>query len=159
MECRRSLQGWTDVPLSDRGRQQARTLGLHLAEVEFEGVWSSDLSRAVETAMIVARQPDSDARLRELDFGSLEGSRWDALDDAARAELVAFDDFVAPGGESMRQLKTRVLEFVNDLEPGRHLVVSHGGVIRMLARECGGDGFPQHGDVVRLDWSNKRRIE
>jgi hypothetical protein len=38
-------------------------------------------------------------------------------------------------------------------------VVTHGGVIRMLTRQCGSDGFPGHTDVVVLDWTNRRRLE
>ncbi len=154
------FQGWTDVELNDRGRAQAVVLAGLLDGIEFDSIWSSDLRRAVETATIVGgREPGCDARLRELDFGRLEGSRWDQLDDATQTALREFDGFAAPGGESMMDLQARVVDFLSRLPAGRHLLVSHGGVIRLLLRMCGSDGFPGHEDVTRLDWGARRRIE
>lgn len=154
------FQGWTDVELNDRGRAQAVVLAGLLDGIEFDSIWSSDLLRAVETATIVGgREPNRDSRLRELDFGQLEGSRWDQLDQATQAALRDFDGFAAPGGESMVDLRTRVVDFLSRLPAGRHLLVSHGGVIRLLLRMCGSEGFPGHEDVTRLDWGTRRRIE
>lgn len=154
------FQGWTDVELNDRGRSQAAVLAGLLDGVDFDSVWSSDLTRAVETATIVAGQePIRDARLRELDFGRMEGSRWDQLDAATQAALREFDGFAAPDGESMADLEARVVEFLSGLPAGRHLLVSHGGVIRLLLRMCGSEGFPGHEDVTRVEWGARRRIE
>ena len=50
------LQGHTDRPLSDYGREQARRLADELAEEEFEAIYASDLARARETAEIVGVQ-------------------------------------------------------------------------------------------------------
>ena len=155
----RRFQGWTDVGLTDVGRGHAAELAAMLAGRRFDGVWSSDLSRAVETARIAFGEPTTDSRLRELHFGDLEGSVWDDLDDTVRAQLVGFDEFVAPGGESVEAFKRRVIEFLDTLQGGDHLVVTHGGVIRMLARQCGTDGFPGHTDILVLDWTRRREIE
>jgi broad specificity phosphatase PhoE len=67
------LNGWTDVPLNERGRLQARSLAERLAGRQFAAVWSSDLMRAIETAQLAVGEPVPDGRLRELGFGSLEG--------------------------------------------------------------------------------------
>ncbi|MGF1666863.1 MAG: histidine phosphatase family protein [Acidimicrobiia bacterium] len=155
----RRFQGWTDVVLTDTGRDQARRLAESLAGVRFDSVWSSDLSRAVETARLAYSEPKADHRLRELNFGDLEGAVWDDLTPSVQAELAAFDGFTAPGGESIREFKARVLEFLDALPAGDHLVVTHGGVIRMVRRECGSDGFPGHADVVVLDWTNRARVD
>lgn len=154
----RRFQGWTDVALTDTGRDQATMLAESLAGVQFDSVWSSDLSRAIETARLAYGEPTTDRRLRELNFGDLEGSVWDELTASVQAELVAFDGFTAPGGESIAEFKARVIEFLDALPGGDHLVVTHGGVIRMVTRECGSDGFPGHADVVVLDWTNRARV-
>lgn len=154
----RRFQGWTDVALNDTGRDQATLLAGALAGVRFDSVWSSDLSRAIETARLAYGEPTADHRLRELNFGDLEGSVWDDLTPLVQAELVAFDGFTAPGGESIAEFKARVIEFLDGLSGGDHLVVTHGGVIRMVTRECGSDGFPGHTGVVVLDWTNRTRV-
>jgi 2,3-bisphosphoglycerate-dependent phosphoglycerate mutase len=151
----RRFQGWTDVGLTEVGKSQATELAAVLSDRVFDGVWSSDLSRAVDTARLAYGEPAVDQRLRELDFGDLEGLVWDELEPGIQTQLIGFDDFVAPGGESIADFKLRVIEFLDGLPPGEHLVVTHGGVIRMLARQCGSDGFPGHADIVVLDWTNR----
>ncbi len=149
------FQGWTDVPLNETGRAQAERLRGLLADGDFDGVWSSDLVRAVETARIAVGEPAVDRRLRELDFGDLEGAIWDDLDREIRAALKEFDSFQSPGGESAAAFVERVFGFLDELAPGRHLVFAHGGVIRAIGRVCGSDGFPSHTDVLKVDWTNR----
>jgi probable phosphoglycerate mutase len=153
------FQGWTDVPLNERGRVQADRLGRMLADESFDGVWSSDLIRAVETATIAVGEPSIDVRLRELEFGDIEGSRWSELDADLRAELKDFDTFQAPGGESAARFLDRVFAFFDDLPPGVHIVFTHGGVIRAVSRACGSDGFPSHADVVKVDWARRLSLD
>ena len=153
------FQGWTDVPLNETGRAQAERLGRSLAGHEFDGVWSSDLIRAIETARIAVGEPTVDRRLRELDFGDLEGSVWDELDSEIRAGLKEFDSFRSPGGESVATFVARVFGFLDDLGGGRHVVFAHGGVIRAIGRVCGSDGFPSHTDIVKVDWTNRRSLD
>lgn len=153
------FQGWTDVPLNETGRAQAERLGRSLAGQEFDGVWSSDLVRAIETARIAIGEPSIDRRLRELDFGDLEGAVWDELDSEIRAGLKEFDSFRFPGGESAEAFVARVFDFLDDLDIGRHVVFAHGGVIRAIGRMCGSDGFPSHADVVKVDWTNRLSLD
>jgi 2,3-bisphosphoglycerate-dependent phosphoglycerate mutase len=135
----RRFCGSTDVPLNSRGRQQARTLGQRLAAMGFTSIWSSDLTRAEETAHLAVGGAAADPRLRELHFGELEGKRWEDCTADMRAALLAFDGFRAPDGESVGELRRRVLAFVNALADGDHLAFTHGGVIRVLLREGGRD--------------------
>lgn len=72
--------------------------------------------------------------LQEFEFGTMEGKRWDDLDPATQAALIDFDRFEAPGGETVAALGARIDAFVAGLGPGRHLLVTHGGVIRYLQR-------------------------
>ena len=94
-------------------------------------------------------QPVS-VRLRELDFGLLEGKRWDDCPADARDALAAFDGFEAPGGESVAQLGSRVLGFVEALPDGEHLLITHGGVIHLLLLDAGADQQVEPGALVRL---------
>ena len=153
------FQGWTDVPLNETGREQAEQLRELLSTSRFDGVWSSDLERAVETARIAIGEPAVDRRLRELDFGDLEGSVWSELDTETRDGLKEFESFQSPGGESAAVFVRRVFAFLDELDSGRHVVFAHGGVIRAIARVCGADGFPSHADVVKVDWTNRLSLD
>ncbi|HSK06787.1 MAG TPA: histidine phosphatase family protein [Acidimicrobiia bacterium] len=148
------LCGSTDVPLSRGGEAQADPIRRSLAARSFDGVWCSDLARAREYARLAVGRATPDRRLRELDFGELEGKRWDDLDPATRQSLVRFEGFVAPGGESVAQLEERVGRFLAELGRGDHLVVTHGGVIRLLARRCGVLFAPQPGEMTVLEWDS-----
>jgi probable phosphoglycerate mutase len=144
------LTGWTDVPLNDRGRLQAGLLRERLARETFAGVWSSDLVRASETARLATGAPVLEPSLRELDFGRLEGKRWDELPAELQDALLAFEGFRAPGGESVADLRDRVQGFLRRLRPGTHLVFTHGGVIRLLLRDAAPDLRIAPGELVRL---------
>jgi probable phosphoglycerate mutase len=153
------LAGWEDVPLTEYGEDQARALRLALDGKTFDGVWSSDLRRARTTARLAweaAARPDR--RLREMSFGQLEGLPWEALDPRWQEAMVRFEGFEPPGGETFEDLRRRVLEFVNGLPSGRHLVFTHGGVLRLLSREAGEDHFVPTGTLLVLDWESRRIV-
>jgi probable phosphoglycerate mutase len=121
-------------------------------------VWSSDLRRAVTTARLAWGEPRQDKRLREMSFGSLEGQLWETLDPAAQQGLARFEGFGAPGGETFADLRARVLSFLDGLAAGRHLVFTHGGVVRLLSREVGEDRFVPTGTLLVLDWDSRRLL-
>jgi probable phosphoglycerate mutase len=145
------LNGWTDTSLNELGRRQSERLRLHLRAIEFDGVWSSDLARATETARLAVGQAVADRRLRELDFGDLEGRTWAECPAHIQEELLAFEGFVAPGGESVRRLRDRALHFINGLSNGDHLLFTHGGVIRVLLRGEDRDVHVAPGELVRAN--------
>jgi probable phosphoglycerate mutase len=124
--------GWSDPPLNATGRRQSRRLSGTLDASAFDGVWTSDLARCVETAALAGLQPTVDWRLREINFGGLEMRTWDDLSDDTQRSLINFEAFEAPGGETTAAFRARVHDFFHDLSPGRHLVITHGGVIRLL---------------------------
>lgn len=125
------IQGHKDVPLDEEGRRQAAAAGALLRDAGLRParIVASDLSRAAETARIVAAALDVevsayDPGLRERSFGPIEGSSARHLawtDDPAGAESVA--DFVARCGAALQRHLTQ--EGV--------LVVAHGGVLRAAA--------------------------
>lgn len=130
----RRVNGWTDVPLSAEGREQARRLRPIIQVARPQMVFSSDLVRARETAEIAAGTANIDRRLREFDFGRWEGRRWEEIPPRGQQAMMAFDAFEAPGGESMVMFRRRIASFLRDLEVDRCVVVTHGGVIRAIGR-------------------------
>lgn len=142
----RRLQGTTDTPLNDTGREQARRQGRALAALGLD--WSaldfhaSPLARAAETMAIIrdeigeaAPEPKFDPRLVEGAFGTWEGRTWQ---DIAREEPDAHQTFLkrswneAPhGGESYSDIGARLTAWAGDLTRDT-LVVAHGGVSRVL---------------------------
>lgn len=142
-------QGWADPPLSPIGASQAEAALPALAGDGFEGVISSDLARAKSTAAILARRlglsVEVDASLRERDVGAWSGltvseieQRWPGGMTAWRARRL----LRPPGGESDEQLAARALTAVHRLSarPERALlVVTHGGVVRLVERWLGLD--------------------
>jgi probable phosphoglycerate mutase len=146
------LTGWTDIPLNASGRNHARRIRELVRGKQFASVWSSDLSRASGTADIAVGGATADARLRELDFGELEGAVWEECSPSIQESLRWFDGFHAPGGESLDHMRSRVLDHIAALGDGDHLVFTHGGVIRLLLRETGLDQHVAPGSVTTITW-------
>ncbi|HSN02061.1 MAG TPA: histidine phosphatase family protein [Acidimicrobiales bacterium] len=140
----RRIQGHSDdAGLTERGIEQVRAAAEQLAERGARRIVSSDLTRARETATIIAERLglsiSLDADLRERSYGELEGRSLDELspDAAGFSHGVIVDvDAAAPGGESIAMVKervTRTLEHLAREHAGETLiVVTHGGVIRTL---------------------------
>ncbi len=98
------LQGRSNYPINGNGVQQAKEAAALLADVHFDQVYSSPLTRAIQTAEIVApnMNPVIDERLIEMDYGPYEGM---GLDNLAPEVLTFFSDFVHnPAPEGMEQL-------------------------------------------------------
>ncbi|MHB8630683.1 MAG: histidine phosphatase family protein [Candidatus Limnocylindria bacterium] len=120
--------GWLPGRLSARGRALARELGERHRNDGTAAVFSSDLARAVETVEIAfagqALPIHTDPRLRECDYGELNGAAVELL--APRSRFIATQ--FPGGGESYRDVVARVGDFLADLAPydGRRiLVVGH----------------------------------
>ena len=136
------VQGFTDTPLNDTGRRQAAELAERVQPLGFRSLWSSDLSRALETADIVGARiglrPELDPRLREADRGSWEGHLFIDIEREDPERYAAWrragPQFRFPGGESLEEQQDRVLESLESIrvagEPPA-LVVCHGGSIRV----------------------------
>jgi broad specificity phosphatase PhoE len=134
-------QGDLDVPLAPEGREQALRLGRRLLGTRWDAVWSSDLSRARETAELVApgAQLRLDAGFREIGYGAWEGltaaevrSRFPREFAAYRADPAAG---ASPGGEAPAAVAARSLAAFRRLwrpEYRRVLLVAHGSVLKSL---------------------------
>jgi probable phosphoglycerate mutase len=142
--------GRSDVPLSDRGRDQAAALARWAATAGLDAVLTSPLGRARDTAELAAQAAGHvarvDPRLVEVDFGAGDGLTRDEMADRFPAELEAFLAHPAghplPGGEPGPQAVARampVLAEVSEAHPeGRVLVVAHQTVLRLLLCELVG---------------------
>jgi broad specificity phosphatase PhoE len=136
-------QGFTDTPLNETGRRQAHALAELVAGRPFASLWTSDLSRAAETAAIVGAAlglvPRPDARLREGDRGDWEGRLFIDIrredPDGYAAWMRGGASFRFPGGESLQEHSDRVWECLQDIRRGGELpalVVCHRGSIRAV---------------------------
>jgi broad specificity phosphatase PhoE len=139
-------QGATDIPLSDVGRAQARLLADRLRDRRIAQVFTSQLSRALETAQIVAARlgaptPTADPRLRERGYGAFEGL---TREECAQRFPDVWEQYlvdrrvVPPGAEPQAEVIERITAAMSEIaaegegqsEAGAILVVSHGGAIR-----------------------------
>ncbi|GAB6989074.1 histidine phosphatase family protein [Paenibacillus pini] len=129
-------QGQTDIPLNETGKAQARALAARLQNEEWDMIYSSDLSRARETAEMIAAatglEIHLDERLREIHCGLIEGT---TEEDRMRKWGEEWDTFEL-GIESDEALIRRGVSVVNDIcdqhPHERILIVSHGAWIGKL---------------------------
>jgi broad specificity phosphatase PhoE len=121
--------GWLPGRLSARGREVAAELGRRRRNDGLAAVFTSDLHRAEETARIAfartAIPVQSDPRLRECDYGDLNGCPVERL----AAERAKHIDHPFPGGQSYRQVIDATSDFLNDLADAwdgeRVLIIAH----------------------------------
>ncbi len=131
----RRIQGSTDIPLNETGRAQAAHTGRLLARRHWDGIASSPLSRARETAQIIGRELGIDDieildDIVERHYGDAEGLADDEL-----SRLFPSGTAV-PGRETRQDVAARVVPSLIDLAERHHgsnlVVATHGGVIRTV---------------------------
>jgi broad specificity phosphatase PhoE len=148
------LQGHTDTPLNASGLAQAEALSEKLRPHRLDAVVSSDLSRALTTARIVADALGvpllADPGLRETDVGAAEGLLWaDAkirFGEGLTERWFTDGDVAFPGGETGIATRTRGLAALRRLaaaQPYRRIGVStHGAMLRQLMKHALPPGSP-----------------
>ena len=150
----RKLQGRTDIPLNDAGREMAEAARKEYAGVHFDICFCSPLSRARETAEILLRGRDvpiiADRRLAEMSFGVCEGlaNSFGISDCPVNVLFQAPEKYtVLPeGAESLEELFARTGEFLREkvdplLEEGKDvLIVGHGAMNSSIV--CRRKGLP-----------------
>jgi broad specificity phosphatase PhoE len=154
--------GWGDEPLDDVGREQARVLAAELATERIDLVYSSPLSRALDTARPIAETHDAPLRIREelkeIGYGDyqdiLKAERKLKLKRNHRVERM-------PGGESLRDVFDRVAivrgEIDAERRAGRNVaVVAHFWSLRMLAGQVDGLSFDEV--LARDDYSPENGV-
>jgi len=148
------LQGHTDTALNDTGLAQAKALGETLRIHRLDAIVSSDLSRALTTAQIVAGALSiplfTDAGLRETNVGAAEGILWsDAktrFSEGLTERWYSEGDVAFPGGETGIATRTRGLAALRRFatqQPYRRIGVStHGAMVRQLMKHALPPGSP-----------------
>lgn len=144
----RRLQGWTDIPLNETGRAQARELASLLSGVRFDRIYCSALQRSRETAEAVAdgAQIVSLKELNEQAHGKFEGRLFDGSDPALIAEFLRrrSDPYdTLDGGESHLDHKARLkmaLDTIrgNHADGGQILIIGHGGTNSLILQLLSG---------------------
>ncbi len=132
------IQGVSDIPLNENGRRQAAELGVDLQNYEVERIGTSPLSRAQETAQILAESlklevPLVIPGLIERDYGEAEGSH------GADFYKTFPDGQGVVGRETKEHVTQRVLSSLQELATSsieNYLLVAHGAVIRSLFEHC-----------------------
>ena len=141
--------GWVDIPLSERGREEARQAGEKLKGFHFDEAFTSVLQRAIETLKIILEVTgqtnlpvEQDKALNERMYGDLQG-----LNKAETAQKFGDDqvklwrrsyEVRPPNGESLKDTAERVLPYYEkkilpDLKAGKDILVSaHGNSLRAL---------------------------
>lgn len=138
--------GSLDMPLTEKGRQQAAATAAFLQNVSFSAVYSSDLCRAYETGLAVANTHNipihSAPQLREIFAGDWEGKTYDRLDAEYAESYGIWRTRIGlaqcPNGESVAQLQSRVDSYIQDIVR-RHAgeticIATHATPIRVM--EC-----------------------
>jgi broad specificity phosphatase PhoE len=168
-------QGQMEFPLSERGRAQAALAACGLSDKPFEGLYSSPLSRAFETAEIIRDRTGFAGEvvpvegLTERNGGILEGHTW--AEQKQRNPELAKKFLAIPeeerwalvGAETDEEVIARfeeALSSIRALHPGgaRIVVVSHGGVMRAFLRDLfgpevlPGEKRAANASITRLQW-------
>ncbi|MGN0316831.1 MAG: histidine phosphatase family protein [Lachnospira sp.] len=148
------LQGWTDEPLNEKGRELAIITAQALSDIKFDVAISSPLSRAYETVEIILRenkrtvpQIQTDDRLKEMFFGEWEG--LGLTEEKFEIPSEHFNDFYenpfafenSESGESVQQVCARTSEFYQELitrpelQNKTILLTTHGFALRAMLQQ------------------------
>jgi broad specificity phosphatase PhoE len=177
-------QGQMEFPLSERGRAQASLAGLGLSGERFDGLYSSPLSRAFETAEIIRDRTGFSGEvvpvegLSERHGGILQGHTWteqEQRDPELAKKFLALPEeerWALVGAETDEEVIVRfqdALSSIRVLHPdgARIVVVSHGGVMRaFLRKQFGPQVLPgaqraANASITRLQWGERgpRQLE
>jgi 2,3-bisphosphoglycerate-dependent phosphoglycerate mutase len=140
--------GWIDVPLTEKGEEEARSAGDLLEGYRFDVAYTSDLSRAQDTLAIIMESLGTEipvirnAALNERMYGDLQGLNKQRTREKYGDEIVKLwrrsYDIPPPGGEALKDTAARTLPFyeraiVGDFANAKNvLVVAHGNSNRSI---------------------------
>lgn len=139
------MQGSADIPLNDRGIEQAHLTKENLKDNNIDFIFCSPLIRAKQTAKIIAIDKNLDVvydeRLRERDYGEFEGTSKSSFD---YNEFWAYNkNLTYTKAENVQDFFDRIYKLLDELKtkyPGKNiLIVTHAGVVKAI--ECYANGM------------------
>lgn len=153
------FQGAKDVPLSNKGRAEARQLGAYLRDKPLDAIYSSHLSRALDTAQAVAFHHNLPVQvvegLGEINMGEWAGLSWEEIWDkwpelGRQWYASPPDSPPPPGGEYYPDFQARAMDALEGIAAGHDsadlvAVVTHGGIIRAVINKLLGISWGTRG--------------
>ena len=151
--------GWTDIPLNDEGRQEARHTAQTLKDIKIDAAYSSNLVRVTETIEIILKELGANVSfvkndaLKERNYGTYTGkNKWqvkEQIGDEEFKKLRRSWDYPLPEGESLKMVYERVIpyykkEILPQLKKGKNILVGgSGNSLRALIKFL--DNVPDEG--------------
>lgn len=136
---RKRLMGWLDTPLTEEGKQNAKSSAAKLRSIQFDKIVSSDLGRAFQTAYLISRELNYTSEietykdLREANYGDLANMPYTAYPELSPVENATY---IPPRGESLTQMQDRAIACINAIGSNNDdktiLIVAHDGTINAV---------------------------
>jgi broad specificity phosphatase PhoE len=160
------IQGQLDSQLTATGFGQACRAARSLAELTPDVLLTSDLSRAGDTAAVLAAETGmplwADQRLREIHLGTWQGLTHDEVEALCPGGLQTWrgsQEWAPPGGETRREVAARAAPVVAELDAAGHggaVLCTHGGLIAALTPLLLGlpiTGWSVFGGISNCHWT------
>lgn len=142
--------GWTNISLTDEGREEAKHTAKELGDIKFDCAFTSALDRAIETTGIILKNLNlnilvtKDKALNERSYGIYTGkNKWEVKEQVGEEEFKKIRrswDYAVPEGESLKQVYERAVPFYEEkikpeiLEGKNVLVGASGNSLRALVK-------------------------
>lgn len=142
--------GWTDIGLSEKGRNEARAAGEAIKDIDFQVAFVSVLKRAkqtleeIEKVLGVKIPTIENTAVNERNYGDYTGkNKWQVKEQLGDEEFLKLRrswDYPIPNGESLKQVYERVVPYYKEsilpeLQKGKNILVSaHGNSLRALVK-------------------------
>lgn len=143
--------GQTDVPLTEKGRAEARKAARYLNDLPLQGAYTSELSRAYQTLDEIKSTlghknlaTKKHRALNERDYGDYTGkNKWQIAKEIGEEKFIKLRrswDYPVPNGESLKDVHARVLPYYKkyiekDLREGKNIIIAaHGNSLRALMK-------------------------
>lgn len=134
------LQGKSGGILNKKGVEQARLTGLALRNKDITAIHSSNLDRALDTALVISDIIGavliSENHLRERNLGNLELKSWADYSQAQQASGQSHEEFKPEGGESLVEMQIRLKPFLEEItgpyQRSNLLIVGHNAINSVL---------------------------
>ncbi|MGI6097076.1 MAG: histidine phosphatase family protein [Dethiobacteria bacterium] len=143
-----TFRGRKDIPLNAKGKEQAKKLADSLEGISLDGIYSSPLQRALQTAKPLAEKCNLNVvpmeAFNDLSFGEWEGLTRTEVEkrypEAFRLWVESPQDYVCPGGESLEGARQRAKDGLDNLlqkhDGGTIAIVTHRVILKLLLLEA-----------------------